>query len=219
MLELDPTTVIMEVMIFYTNSVANGTHAPYTPSTFQPESYAVKVNCMFFASLSASLVAALASVVALQWVANYDAAITRGGSSPEERAKRRQFLHAGVVWWKMSEIIASLPLLLYCSVILFFGGLALWMWKVHNVVGLVVIGGAALASLFYIDFLRCNVRFSAISNFSRSMDLFFHSPLLLFRLPSHQGIRNSIYSSLDREKKPYFGYVGAPRGPGSRGEI
>jgi hypothetical protein len=149
MLELDPTTIIMDVMIFYTNSVANGTHAPYTQSNFQPESYAVKVNCLFFASLSTSLVAALASVVALQWVADYDAAITRGGSSPEDRAKRRQFRHAGVVWWKMGEIIAALPLLLYCSVILFFGGLALWMWEVHNVVGLVVIVGAILAALFY----------------------------------------------------------------------
>jgi hypothetical protein len=149
MLELDPTSVIMDVMIFYTNSVANGTHLFYTPSKFQPEPYAIKVNCLFFASLSASLVAALASVIALQWVADYDAAITRGGSSPEDRAKRRQFRHAGVVLWKMSEIIAALPLLLYCSVILFFGGLALWMWEVHNIVGLVVVGGAALATLFY----------------------------------------------------------------------
>jgi hypothetical protein len=140
MLELDPTSVIMDAMIFYTNSVANGTHLPYTPSKFQPESYAVKVNCLFFARLSTSLVAALASVVSLQWVADYDAAITRGGSSPEDRAKRRQFRHAGVVWWKMSEIIAALSLLLYCSVILFFGGLALWMWEVNNIVGLVVLG-------------------------------------------------------------------------------
>jgi hypothetical protein len=149
MLELDPTSVIMDVMIFYTNSVANGTHTPYTLPNFQPASYAVKVNCLFFASLGASLVAALASVVALQWVADYDAAITRGGSSPEDRAKRRQFRHAGVVWWKMGDIISALPLLLYCSVILFFGGLALWMWEVNNVVGLVVVGGAALAVLFY----------------------------------------------------------------------
>src|SRR5271154_1640728 len=138
MLELDPTSVIMDVMIFYTNSVANGTHVPYTPSNFQPESYAVKVNCLFFASLSTSLVAALASVVALQWVADYDAAITRGGSSPEDRAKRRQFRHAGVVWWKMSEIIAALPLLLYFSVILFFAGLILWMWVTNHAVGAVV---------------------------------------------------------------------------------
>jgi Family of unknown function (DUF6535) len=140
---------MMNVIIFYINSVANGTHAPYTPSNFQPEAYAVKVNCLFFASLSTSLVAALASVMSLQWVADYDAAITRGGSSPEDRAKRRQFRHAGVVWWKMGETIAALPLLLYCSVILFFSGLALWMWEVHDIVGLVVIGGATVIALFY----------------------------------------------------------------------
>jgi len=60
MIELDPTNVMTNVMIFYTDSVANGTHAPYTPSNFQSESYAIKFNCLFFASLSTSLVAALA---------------------------------------------------------------------------------------------------------------------------------------------------------------
>jgi hypothetical protein len=33
--------------------------------------------------------------MALQLIADYDTAITRGGSSPEDRAKRRQFRHAG----------------------------------------------------------------------------------------------------------------------------
>ncbi|KIM29839.1 hypothetical protein M408DRAFT_67347, partial [Serendipita vermifera MAFF 305830] len=131
MLEQDPTGVMVDVMIFYTNSVANGTHSPYSKPEYQVESSAITINCLFFASLSASLVAALASVVALQWVADYDAAITRGGSSPEDRAKRRQFRYAGVVSWKMGEIIAAIPLLLYCSVVLFFGGLILWMWTVH----------------------------------------------------------------------------------------
>jgi Family of unknown function (DUF6535) len=150
MLELDPMTTMVDVMIFYTNNVANGTHTPYTQTTFEADTSAVIVNCLFFASLSASLFAALASVVALQWVADYDAAITRGGSSPEDRAKRRQFRYAGVISWKMSEIIAALPLLLYFSVILFFAGLILWMWVTNHAVGAVVAGGTAIAVLFYI---------------------------------------------------------------------
>jgi hypothetical protein len=150
MLELDPTTTMVDVMIFYTNNIANGTHMPYTPTEFEPDTSAIVVNCLFFASLSASLFAALASVVALQWMADYDAAITRGGSSPEDRAKRRQFRYAGVISWKMSEIIAALPLLLYFSVILFFAGLIVWMWVTNHAVGAVVAGGTAVAVLFYV---------------------------------------------------------------------
>lgn len=149
LLEQDSTSVMAEVMIFYTNNVANGTHTPYIPVDFQPKVTDVIVNCLFYASLSASLVAALASVVSLQWVADYDAAITRGGSSPEDRAKRRQFRYAGVISWKMNEVIAALPLLLYFSVILFFAGLILWMWTVNYIVGTVIATGAGVAVLFY----------------------------------------------------------------------
>lgn len=136
-------------MIFHTNRI-NGAQERYSQPEFQVQSSAVIVNCLFFASLSASLLAALASVIALQWVADYDAAITRGGSSPEDRAKRRQFRYAGVIQWKMSEIIAALPILLYASVILFFTGLILWMYTVHPTVANVVAGGAAIAVIFYV---------------------------------------------------------------------
>jgi hypothetical protein len=149
MLEPDATSVIADVLIFNTNNLASGNHTPYTRVNFEPSPSDVAVNCLFFASLSTSLVAALAAVVARQWVADYDATITRGGSSPEERAKSRQFRYDGIVWWKMSEVISALPLLLYCSDFLFFGGLILWMWEIHHSVGVVVAAGAVTALLFY----------------------------------------------------------------------
>jgi len=34
LLELDPTTVMVDVMIFHTNNIANGTHTPYIPAEF-----------------------------------------------------------------------------------------------------------------------------------------------------------------------------------------
>jgi hypothetical protein len=136
-------------MIFYVNNLANGTHTPYHLTPFKPDPSSIYINCLFFASLSISLVAALASAISLQWVAEYDAAITRGGSSPADRAKRRQFRFSGVKTWQMEEIIASLPVLLYCSVALFSFGVIIWMWVVHATVAYVVIGGAAMATIFY----------------------------------------------------------------------
>ncbi|CAG8559821.1 5072_t:CDS:2 [Acaulospora colombiana] len=91
MLQQDPADVMVDALIFFINNTANGTHTPYSRTSFSPAPYAVSVNCLFFASLSASIVAALASVVSLQWVAEYDAAVSRSGSSPEDRVKRRQF--------------------------------------------------------------------------------------------------------------------------------
>ena len=149
MLEQDPTDVMVDVMIFFANNWENATRPSYVQSPFEASRSAVAVNCLFFASLSISLVAALASVVALQWVTDYDTAVTRGGSSPEDRAKRRQLRHAGVLKWRMGDIIAAIPLLLYSSVAIFFSGLILWMQGVHYVVGMVVLGGAIVAVIFY----------------------------------------------------------------------
>src|ERR1700728_174149 len=119
MLEQDWTELLVDATIFSIQNARNLSNVSYIPPVFEATPVAVSINCLLFASLGASLVAALLSVVALQWVVDYDAVITRGGSSPEDRAKRRQFRYAGVLNWKMGEIIASLPLLLYSSVTLF----------------------------------------------------------------------------------------------------
>ncbi|PVF96631.1 hypothetical protein CPB86DRAFT_798697 [Serendipita vermifera] len=150
MLEQDSTAVMVDALIFFINNMANGTHTPYSPTSFSPLPFAVSVNCLFFASLSASIVAALASVVALQWVAEYDAAVSRSGSSPEDRLKRRQFRYGGMKKWKMGDIIAALPVLLYFSLVLFFAGLTLWMWNINTTVGGVVLGCMVLGGVFYI---------------------------------------------------------------------
>jgi hypothetical protein len=149
MLEQKPADVMVDALIFFINNTANGTHTPYPRASFSPPAHAVSVNCLFFASLSASIVAALASVVSLQWVAEYDAAVSRSGSSPEDRVKRRQFRYSGMEKWKMREIIAALPILLYFSLVLFFIGLAQWMWSVHTTIGGVVLGGMLLGTVFY----------------------------------------------------------------------
>ncbi|PVF96698.1 hypothetical protein CPB86DRAFT_859904 [Serendipita vermifera] len=150
MLEQDPTDVVVDALIFLINNTTNATHTPYSRPVFSPEPYALSVNCLLFSSLSASIVAALASVVALQWVADYDAAVSRSGSSPEDRVKRRQFRYGGMEQWKMREIIAFLPILLYWSLVLFFAGIAQWMWNLHKTVGGVILGGMLLGAAFYI---------------------------------------------------------------------
>ncbi|KIM29813.1 hypothetical protein M408DRAFT_304765, partial [Serendipita vermifera MAFF 305830] len=134
----------------YFSNIGNLSNTSFDQPDFAPSHEAVVINCLLFASLGASLCAALVSVMALQWVMDYDAAITRGGSSPEDRAKRRQFRYAGVLNWKMGEVIAALPLLLYSSVVLFWVGVIQWMLIIHSTVGYVVAGGATMAALLYV---------------------------------------------------------------------
>jgi hypothetical protein len=188
MLEDDQTEILVDIMIFYNTNLVNGSHSPYSRSKFIPSTAAVSINCLLFASLGTSLIAALASVIALQWVADYDAAITRGGSSPEDRARRRQFRFAGVVQWKMAEIIAALPLLLYCSVVLFWAGTIQWMWTINRIVTYVVAGGTTVVVLFYfITTLLATVYVSAP----------FRTPLSRGLYWTHRLLLSLLYNALD----------------------
>jgi len=150
LLEQDNTDLLVTLISFGINNAGNTSNLPFTPPTFEPTPTAVSINCLLFASLGVTLAAALAGVVALQWVADYDAAITRGGSSPEDRAKRRQFRFSGVNKWRMPQIIEALPLLLHLSVVLFWAGVIQWIWSIHQTVGCVIVGGAALPVSFYV---------------------------------------------------------------------
>ncbi|KIM25637.1 hypothetical protein M408DRAFT_37809, partial [Serendipita vermifera MAFF 305830] len=133
LLEPDQTKLLVEAATLYFNNVGNLSNITFNQSDFVPEDGAIPINCLLFTALGTSLCAALISVMALQWVMDYDAAITRGGSSPEDRAKRRQFRYAGVLRWKIGEIIAALPLLLYSSVALFWAGVIRWMWFLNPI--------------------------------------------------------------------------------------
>lgn len=193
------------LMIFYINNQVNGTPRSYVQGTFEPPHWAILINCVFFSSLSLSLVAALASVVALQWVAEYDAAITRGGSSPLDRVKRRQLRFGGVRTWKMGEIIAAIPLLLYFSVLLFFIGLIQWMWVVHRVVGYIILIGGVSAFIVYFASTMMAVIFPAApfrTPLSKWIYSFIHLPIsLVYHLSRHSGCCNLVWFESRRYSK------------------
>lgn len=69
MLELDHSGAMLNALVFLINYNGNNSQLPYIPSSFKPTAEAVSVNSLFFASLSASIIATLASVVTLQWMA------------------------------------------------------------------------------------------------------------------------------------------------------
>jgi Family of unknown function (DUF6535) len=132
---------------------------PYRPTVFHVEHYVVLVNALLFASLCCSLVAALAAVLALQWVNEYDARIDTMDS--EKRAIIRHLRYIGAGRWKMAEIIAVLPLLLHGAVFLFFAGIMSWLWNIHHVISWICVAGDATAGLFYAVTALLSASFSA----------------------------------------------------------
>jgi hypothetical protein len=111
------------------------------PQPFSPPSWAIVVNIAFFVSLIASILAASGAVTCLQWVQRYNDGLYVS-STAEQRTQRRHYRFVGAKRWYMPQIIATLPALLYISVVSFFAGLAVWFWNVHPL--LVVIPATGL---------------------------------------------------------------------------
>ncbi|KAH8825246.1 hypothetical protein DL96DRAFT_172843 [Flagelloscypha sp. PMI_526] len=110
----------------------------------------IVVNGLFFTSLALSLATALLSVLSKQWIQAYTA-LTSGTAM--DRALIRHFRFEGVLKWKLTEFIGSLPLLLHTSLALFLAGLALFVYNLHSSLSWTVSVIAALSFLFYLGSL------------------------------------------------------------------
>lgn len=108
---------------------------------------APRINILWFTALVCSLVVALLGILAKQWLREY---LFLPPTSAREAIRLRQFRHEGLVFWRVEEMMATLPVLLEISLVLFLIGLLdfLWMldWSVAAVITLLV--GISLAIYF-----------------------------------------------------------------------
>ncbi|PVG03064.1 hypothetical protein CPB86DRAFT_869977 [Serendipita vermifera] len=147
LLEEDPVETTRDILLIMSRQLANSSFPAFEPTAYETPQYAIVVNGLFFTSLSCALIAALLAVLALQWVANYDMGLNT--SSPEKRAFQRHIRFRGIEKWKMSELIASLPLLIFAALFLFFIGIADWLWHMNRAISGIVIGGIGIGCLLY----------------------------------------------------------------------
>ncbi|PFH48805.1 hypothetical protein AMATHDRAFT_195904 [Amanita thiersii Skay4041] len=114
-----------------------------TPKTVDP--WAIWVNIFWFLSLSLSLSAAIVGILCLQWLREYQ----RKVELPAKEAFALQYMrYEGLVQWHIPTIIASLPLLLQTSLVLFFVGLLVLLWNLNHTVAIVITVISGLILLF-----------------------------------------------------------------------
>jgi hypothetical protein len=148
-LEEDKLEAIQGILITISNQMRNASTPAYQADAFKIEPWIIRVNCLFYASLGSSLFAALASVLALQWIREYD----RGFSDilfPRSKALRRHSRLEGIHGWHMIEIISCLPLFLHLAFLLFLGGLVEWIRHLNMTIAGILIAFLCLSGAFYL---------------------------------------------------------------------
>jgi hypothetical protein len=102
-----------------------------SPPPFQPSTVAVRVNTLWFLSLSLGLLAALAGLLVKQWLRAYNAPAR---ASVRARVRVRQARHAALMRWRVPVIVSLLPFILQAAVGLFLVGLVILLWSLDNIV-------------------------------------------------------------------------------------
>lgn len=118
------------------------------PQWSGPDLATVQVQCILYASLFVTLLAAFLAMLGKQWLNCYRKNEVHGSGADKCRMRERKL--TGVEAWKFDLVIQSLPLMLQCALFLFGLALSLYLWGVNYWVASVVIALTSLGFLFYV---------------------------------------------------------------------
>ena len=111
----------------------------------------LRVNILWFFSLTLSVACALAATLVQQWARKYLLA-TQIPSSPQRRARVRTYLFQGVLRFRLGTIATAVPFLLHASVFLFFAGLIDFLFQINRILAWVLLGFVFLGVKIYVVF-------------------------------------------------------------------
>ncbi|KAG8831060.1 hypothetical protein FRC17_003760 [Serendipita sp. 399] len=116
---------------------------------FRPSVKAIAANALFFLSLTVSLLAALGAILVKQWTRRVYVGLNAITSS-RRRARAHYLRMQGIKDWRLSEIIATVPMLLHVSLFLFLAGLVVWLSALQTFVFILILSTTALGLAIYL---------------------------------------------------------------------
>ncbi|KAI0052101.1 hypothetical protein FA95DRAFT_54530 [Auriscalpium vulgare] len=188
---------------------SNGTAQPVLPppnSTFHAPSSAVRVNVLWFLSLTLSLTCALAATLMQQWARRYQH-LVQSRAAPHKRARLRAHLFDGVQRYRMSEVVETIPALLHVAVFLFFAGMVEFLFPINRTVAGVTLAfvsacASAYLLLTVLPHVRSNIPyrtpFSSVA-IARALSLF--SRMFSRRPPMHARAERLTAEEMEIDRK------------------
>ncbi|KAG8910469.1 hypothetical protein FRC01_006324, partial [Tulasnella sp. 417] len=171
----DETNALLRLIVMKAD---NNTLTPADLSPpFSASPTSIAANCLLYASLSCSLLAAVGAMMSKEWLQSFDRTGQTGPLEDQGRFRQRKF--NGVEEWHLEAVIRFLPYLLLLSVILFFAGTGLFLLPINGAVAAIVIAFSGLGTLLSVKaivagatFLLCPYQ-SAASSALRRLTVWF----------------------------------------------
>ncbi|KAK1223631.1 hypothetical protein PQX77_013492 [Marasmius sp. AFHP31] len=140
----EDTNVVLLTQIF--QRLNNESISP--PPQFEASSSAVRINVLWFLSLTIALVDALFALLCRQWLREHGR--NTRTRSPAEALALRWLRNQSLEKWRVTTILASLPILLELALFLFLAGVLELLWIRHRVPFAFAMGVVGFAGLCYI---------------------------------------------------------------------
>jgi len=150
-LQPDPneeTAALLRVLIHKIDNTTFGGDVPALPQWTGPPRTTVQVQCILYASLTASLLSAFLAMLGKQWLNRYSSVDMRG--SAIERSQNRQRKLDGIIAWYFNYVLESLPLMLQGALLLLGCALSQYLWEIDTTIASVVLGVTSFGALFYL---------------------------------------------------------------------
>ncbi|KAF8874932.1 hypothetical protein BD779DRAFT_1651476, partial [Infundibulicybe gibba] len=119
LLQPDPQDITNRILSNVSAQLA-GRNATELPSGFTPSPSSVRINALWFLSLTSSLTAGLVGILCKQWLRYYHQDMSK---PPKEALEIRQLRYDSLLQCRVMEILNALPVLLGLGLIFFFVGL------------------------------------------------------------------------------------------------
>lgn len=137
------TVLLLNQISQQLSALSGGAQIPppplYSDSSFRPTSSSIRVNILWFLSLTLSLICALAATLMQQWARRY-LQLAQSQTTLHKRARTREYLFEGVQAFRLSQAVEAVPALLHVAVFLFFAGLVDFLFSIDSTVGRVIFG-------------------------------------------------------------------------------
>ena len=190
--------VLLEMLLNATTGALHPNCAASIPRWSGPDPAVVQAQCIFYATLSATLLAAFLAMLGKQWLSQYKQNETRGPVADRSRLRERKL--TGLRTWKFHIIMESLPLILQCALVLLGFALSRYLWGVNRSISSVVISFTCFGFLFYTFIATASLL---------SFDCPFQTP---FSLLAHSAI--GLATPYWRDLRQAFGLLRRPPQPG-----
>lgn len=126
---------------------------PYAPWQ-GPSTLVIWIQSLIYASLCASLLAALGAVLGKQWLSNFKRSV-RG--TIDDRGRQRQMKLDGLRTWHFDSVLEFLPSLLQISLLLFGIALSATMWTMSPTIAIIIITSTTLGFTFYLTIILASL--------------------------------------------------------------